>query len=113
MTRQRYTSETKKAILEAAIAARGQGKSWREAFDAAKAAGYNGSAPGLVQMLRNASARKGSPAKVGRPRGPGRPPKAAPAAAAATSGSASSLQAAIDAMVRERVSAAIGRAIEA
>lgn len=54
MARKTYDEATKSAIVNAAQSARAAGKSWAETFEAAKEAGYTGSAPGIQQMLRAA-----------------------------------------------------------
>ena len=53
----RYDPKTKAAIIEAALAARKEGKTWAEAFQAGKEAGYSGSQLGLEQMVRKASGK--------------------------------------------------------
>ena len=126
----RYSPAAKAAIMRAAILARGTG-TWAEAHKAAKNAGYRGSVQGIVKMLR-ASNRKKHPRKVavkqaavkrspGRPkgsvikRGSGRPKGTGkrlgrPLKTVSVNGMGS-IQAVVDRIVRERVSAALDRAI--
>jgi hypothetical protein len=47
-----YNSKTKAAIINAAVKARRQKKTWLEAFEAAKKAGYAGSLQGITKMIR-------------------------------------------------------------
>ena len=63
-----YTATVKAAFMEAATAARSQGKSWGVALKAAKKAGYKGSLQGIGAILRKA----GTGIKRGRK--PGRKP---------------------------------------
>src|SRR5476651_784434 len=89
-----YDAETKAAILKAAADARGAGKSWADALDAAKAVGYKGSLQYLMKTARDSGAVKvkarrkrrktsAAPAVKVAKRGPGRPAKVAAAANAA------------------------------
>jgi hypothetical protein len=72
----RYSPEMKSAILRAAIAARGAGKKWSEAHEAAKEAGYGGSLQGIVKMIRGGNRK----AKRGRKPSASAEPVVAPAA---------------------------------
>ena len=128
----RFDPADKAAIIEAASNAREAGKSWPEALEAAKKAGYAGSLLGIARMIQSAqekavetaiSAKRGPgrPPKSATPakRGPGRPPKTAIPAKRGpgrppktqTSG-LSGIEAMIENVVKERVSEAIERAIE-
>jgi hypothetical protein len=104
----------KSAIMSAAIAARGSGKSWAEALQAAKAKGYRGKLQALVKMIRTSN-RKKKVIKQTTKRGPGRPKGSAkrrntPAMSISTNGFGS-IQAAVDRIVSKRVAAALKRAI--
>ena len=105
MPRKLYDPKTKAAFLNAARKARRAGKTWAQAHADAKAAGYQGNAISLYQMLRAKSKKAGKKAgkrrgrkpgpkgKVGRPKGVG------------------SIEAMIDRLVRERVNAVLDKAI--
>jgi len=97
----RYDPQTKAAIIEAALAARKGGKTWADAFQAGKAAGYNGSQLGLEQMVRKARGKV--PGRRGR-RARAQVPEAA-------GGAVSSIGALIERIVKDRVRAALDRAI--
>ena len=128
----RYTPETKSAILRAAIAARGAGKKWLEAHQAAREAGYAGSLQGIVKMIRgsNRKAKRGRKPSVaakqaapekrkpGRPKGsknavkrwPGRPR----AAVVAVNGAGlAGIEAIVKRMVEQRVRTAVSRSVKA
>jgi hypothetical protein len=117
MPRKRYNPRTKAAIVEAATAARKSGKTWKQAFEAAKEKGYTGSTPALVKMMNYVAGkgRKRRGRKPGRKpaavpiqkRGPGRPPKAKVGRSKGTG----SIGAMIDRLVRERVRGVLDRAI--
>ena len=117
-----YDAETKAAILKAAADARGAGKSWAEALDAAKAAGYKGSLQYLVKMARGSGAvkvkgrRKRQNASVApavkKAKGkPGRPAKVARANNAGAG--LGDIEKIVAAMVEARVGAAVNQAIAA
>jgi hypothetical protein len=95
----RYDRRTKAAIVEAALAARKDGKTWAAAFLAGKEAGYDGSRLGLEQMVRKASGKV--PGRRGR----------APAHAPEAPGGISSVEALIEKIVEDRVRAALDRVI--
>jgi hypothetical protein len=101
----RYDPRTKAAIVGAALAARKDGKSWAEAFQAVQAAGYGGSQPGLEQMVRKTGGKR--PGRRGRPPGSKNKPSVA------AGGDVSSIGAMIEKIVQERVRAALDRAIAA
>jgi hypothetical protein len=98
----RYEPEAKAAIIEAAVTARRAGKSWAEAFQAAQAAGYGGSQPGLEQFVRYVSKKQ---RRRGRPPGSRNRPKGTAGA------DIQSIEAMIGKIVQERVGAAIDGAI--
>ena len=123
----RYDEATKTAIINAATDARAAGKTWAEAFSAAKKAGYTGSLQGISKMIENEQ-KKAEKAKrgLGRPktkiaakrgpgrplmlkakRGPGLPPKAKQVEISGLSG----VEAVIEQVVNERLNAAIDQAI--
>jgi hypothetical protein len=122
-----YDAKTKTAIVKAAQAARADGKTWMQAFDAAKTVGYKGSLQGITKMIRDVENKAGKPkGKPGRPpkaatkgrRGPGRPPKAEnmikrgpgrPRKVASTG--VSSIEAMVSKFVKERVNGILNRAI--
>ena len=58
----RYSTKVKATILQAATGARGQGKTWADAYAAAKDAGYKGSVQGIVKLLRASKKKIGKPA---------------------------------------------------
>ena len=64
----RYSKAVKAAIIQAATGARAEGKSWNEAHQAAKSAGYKGSLGGLAAMVTKAGGVK-SKGKAGRKAG--------------------------------------------
>ena len=92
-----YDEATKTAIVSAALEARKAGKKWAEALQAAKEAGYRGKLISLVGFVK-------SPGQVGRK--PGRPAKKAQA-----EGGLESIQEVIERLVKERVRAALDKAI--
>jgi len=96
----RYDPKTKAAIVEAALAARKAGKTWAEAFQAGKEAGYNGSRLGLEQMVRKASGKV--PGRRGRP---------ARAQAPEAAGGIPSVEALVEKIVEDRVRAVLDKAI--
>ena len=98
-TFKRYDPQTKAAIIEAALAARKDGKTWAEAFQAGKEAGYDGSRLGLEQMVRKVGGKK--PGRRGRP--PGSKNKSSVTAGA----DVSSIGALIEKIVQDRVRAAL------
>jgi hypothetical protein len=120
-----YAPNVKAKFIAAASAARSAGKPWAVAFSAAREAGYNGSLPGIMQMLRGLKAKSGKAGrKLGRKpgrkpgrkaivkavpiaakRGPGRPPKVN----AETGG----IEALVSKVVSERVGAILEKAIAA
>ena len=93
-----YGEATKAAIVNAALEARKAGKKWREALEAAKAAGYRGNISSLIGLISYAgkTARK-----------PGRPAKKAQ-----LSGGLGPVQEVIERLVKEQVRAALDQAIE-
>ncbi|MGD0093482.1 MAG: hypothetical protein ABSE73_26515 [Planctomycetota bacterium] len=97
----RYNPKTKAAIIEAALAARKDGKTWAGAFQAAKGAGYNGSLGGLDQMVRNAGRK--APGRLGQPPGKVQAPDAP--------GGIPGIEAFIEKIVKDRVRAALDKAI--
>jgi hypothetical protein len=101
----RYDPATKAVIVGTAIAARKAGKSWAEAYRAAQAAGYNGSQPGLEQMVLYYNRKA--------PRRRGRPPGSKNKLKGAMGRDVSSIGALIEKIVRERVRAGLDRAIAA
>src|SRR5437868_319828 len=80
MPRKVYDEQTKSAFLQAAIAARGTGKTWAETFQAAKEAGYTGSPQGIKKMLDAAAGKKRGTKKSRA----SKPVQKTPASAAAT-----------------------------
>jgi hypothetical protein len=117
----RYSPAIKSKIMSAAIAARGAGKKWSEALQAAKAVGYRGSLQGIVKMIRAGNRKKivRKPAAVkpavtkrgpGRPKGIGKRLGRPPMKTVSVNG-LGSIQAAVDRIVQERVNAALSRAI--
>ena len=118
----RYSPKMKSAIMSAAIAVRGAGKKWTEAFQAAKGAGYRGSLQGIVKMIRAGNrkkiVRKPVATKPAAKRGPGRPKGSGkrwgrPALHAVSANGIGQIQAAVERIVAERVRGAIDRAIAA
>lgn len=111
----RYDPQTKAAIIEAAVAARKDGKPWAEAFPQAKAAGYTGTQQGLEQMIRVAkgkAAKKETAArKPARRVRRGRRPAAKAQAARAFGGDVSSIGALVEKIVKDRVRAVLDRVI--
>ena len=97
----RYDPRTKAAIIEAALAARRGGRTWAEAFRAANEAGYRGSLGGLDQMVRKASGKV--PGRRGRPPAKAQAPEAP--------GGISSVEALVESIVKDRIRAALDRAI--
>lgn len=75
MPRVTYDSDTKDAIVKAVVGARNGEKTWKQAHEAAAAAGYKGSQQGIVKLMRTMNGA-GKPGKRGRPKGkrPGRRP---------------------------------------
>jgi len=96
----RYDPQTKAAIIEAALSARKAGKTWAEAFQAGKDAGYNGSQLGLEQMVRKSGGKV--PGRRGRP---------AKAQAPEALGGIPAVGALIEKIVKDRVQVALDKAI--
>jgi len=96
----RYDPRTKAAIVGAALATRKEGKTWAEAFQAGRDAGYKGSQLGLEQMVRKASGKV--PGRRGRP---------ARAQAPEAAGGIPAVGALIQKIVKDRVRAALDKAI--
>jgi hypothetical protein len=90
-----YDDATRAAIVKAAREARQAGKKWRQALEAAKAVGYRGGVISLIGLVR----RGGKAAKK-----PGRPGKQA-------ASGLGTVQELIERLVKERVRAALARAI--
>jgi hypothetical protein len=109
-----YDAATKAAILKATAGARGVGRTWTEALQAAKDVGYKGSLPYLMQMAQSSGAvkvRTRRRRKAGRPaggrRGPGRP-----ASAASSNGiGLGAIDKIVENMVATRLSVAVKRAV--
>ncbi len=59
-----YSNEQRSAIIQAAIAAKKDGK-WADGLEAAKGAGFKGGLPYLMKMIRG----PGKPKAAGRQRG--------------------------------------------
>ena len=114
-SRRGYDDAVKAAIVNAVLAARKSGESWRKAHGAAEEAGYKGTLGGLVQFIRQnvkGGAKKGitaaKPAKAKRGRGRGRPKGSATKAPATHSvGLEGVLAAYIDSRVRAQVAAQV------
>ena len=62
----RYKPQVKAAIIQAATGARAEGKSWNEAHEAAKSAGYRGSLQGIAAMVTKAGGKVKVTGKRGR-----------------------------------------------
>ena len=92
-----YDDAAKAAIVNAALEARKAGKKWAEALEAAKAVGYRG---GLISLIGFVNL----PGQVAKK--PGRPAKKAKVV-----GGLESIQEIIERLVKERVGAALDRAI--
>ncbi len=115
-----YDAEAKAAILKAAADARAAGKSWAEALDAARAAGYKGSLQYLMKTARESGVvkmktrrkRRNTSAAVSvksAKRKPGRPAKVATVVGTGLV----DIEKIVAAMVGSRVAAAIGQAVAA
>ena len=100
--RKLYNAKTKNAFLSAARQARNAGKTWREAFKAAKNAGYSGSEQGIKKMILYGTG-KNSRRHAQRRRTLRRPGPAGHGLNA--------IQKMVDRMVKERVHQVLGRAI--
>ncbi len=124
MSRKRYDPETKAAIIDATVTARSAGKSWAEAFEVAKEAGYSGTGPALEQMIRVASkksevkaeveaepAAQAAPRKRGRPKGSKNAAKAKRQVTSEDASGLSQVQNILAKEVRAQVNAALGEAI--
>jgi len=99
MAGKRYDPKTKAAFMKAAQEARAAGKTWAKAHEAAKAAGYSGSRPGLVQMFISAAGKRGG--------------KRAGKKAIKAGGNLQSIEQMIDQLATARVKSAIEKAIAA
>src|SRR5688572_9830547 len=107
-----YDPAVKKRIIAATQSARSGGKSWKEAFAAAKGAGYKGTQGGLVQMMLSASGKKARPkgGKRGRPAvKKGSSGKAARGSSIASLLGGRSLDALVEKLVAERVRETVDR----
>lgn len=99
-----YDEATRAAIIEAAVAARKDGKKWGEAFSAAQECGYKGGQQYLVKMIRGSVS---GVIKSRKRRGkPGRPAKVA-------GSGLGSIQSIVDSMVEARISTVLDGAIAA
>jgi hypothetical protein len=58
MQRKVYDKETKAAVIAATTAARAAGKTWLQAFEVAKQAGYTGGPAGIKKMLQAEAKKK-------------------------------------------------------
>ena len=92
-----YDDASKAAIVNAALEARKAGKKWRQALEAAKVVGYRGGLISLIGFVNR-------PGQVARK--PGRPAKKAQVV-----GGLEPIQEIIERLVKERVRAALDRAI--
>jgi hypothetical protein len=97
----RYKPAIKAKIIQAAQTARTEGKTWREAHDAAKEAGYKGSLQGIAAMLKIEEKKTGKTKVKGRGRKPGRKAKADP------------ITAFVEKMVEKRLKERVRKAIAA
>jgi len=103
MPRKVYKPNVKAAILAAVRKALGSGKSWTDAYDAAKALKYTGKLPSLQKMYykrgkwSRKAARKARPAKAAAPAAPASDLKA--------------LEATLGKIVKDRVRAVLDDAI--
>jgi hypothetical protein len=98
-----YDAATKTAILEAAQGARKEGKTWKQAHEAATAAGYKGGEVSLMLFVRGQN--KGAKPAGRRGRKPGRKP-GRPAGTSAPSG-LSGIEAMIGQEVQKRMRSTI------
>ncbi len=99
MPRQFYTLEERFRIRTRTIAARKYGMKWKQAHEIAKEAGFRGGIPALMIFLKkakpfNPGRNKPTPVKIKR-----QPEK-------------SEIEAVVDRIVKNRVNAALGKAIE-
>ena len=103
-----YDPKAKSAIIKAALKARRQKKTWLEAFEAAKQAGYSGSLQGITKMIRalrlkgKLKLRKAVNGRRGRRGRRGRKPG---------SGGVSSIEAMVASLVKVRVRAVLDSTI--
>ena len=110
MARNVYTKSTRDSFMRAANDARANGKTWMEAYDAAKAAGYEGSLQGISKMARSSDEPRKAKSKRGKRR-VGRPRKSH--IVSTPSYGLDALQRTIHGLVEQRVRAALDHAIGA
>jgi len=91
-----YSEATRVAIVNAALEARKAGKKWRQALEAAQAAGYRGRLTSLIGLIRYAEKTARKPGRPARQRASGLEP----------------IQEIIERLAKERVRVALDRAIE-
>jgi hypothetical protein len=122
MPRVFYDEATKASIMKAAADARAAGKTWNDAHDSAKAAGYQGSTQGIIKLLRASGKRKAKTGrKPGRPVGSGkrkmkrkgRGPAKVKHVAAPVASQSDDIAAMIEKLVKSRLNAALEKAIDA
>ena len=109
-----YDPETKAAIIKATADARSAGKTWADALDAAKSAGFKGSLPYLMKTAQTSGAvkvrrmrRRKAGALTSAKGKPGRPAKKV-----GLNGSGlGAIDTIVEQMVESRVSAAMKRAV--
>jgi hypothetical protein len=106
-----YSEQTRTAIVDAAVGERKSGKSWNDALDAAKKAGYKGKLQYLVKMVRGSGA--GGIRTRGRKRGrpAGKPVHRAMNNVRA--GGLGSIENIVNSMVEERLKKTINSAVSA
>ncbi|MCY3017671.1 MAG: hypothetical protein NTW87_01390 [Planctomycetota bacterium] len=103
----RYDAATKAAIIKAAVAARRAGKTWPQALEVAKAAGFRGKGPRLIRFVQSASKAAKKPVRKAAPKA--RPAKAA--APAAPTSDLKVLEATLSGIVKQRVRGVLDAAI--
>jgi len=103
----RYDTATKAAIIQAAVAARKAGKTWPQALEAAKAAGFRAKVPRLIRFVQSASQAARKPVRKAAAKT--RPAKAA--APAAPASDLKVLEATLSGIVTQRVRAVLDDAI--
>jgi len=113
MPRVSYDPQTKDAIVKAVTGARSADKTWKDAHEAAAAAGYKGSVQGIIKLMRTVEGggpkRRRRGRKPGRPAGKRRGRKPGPKPGASRGGDINSL---IDNLVQARINEALDKAIE-
>lgn len=112
MPRVFYDQNKKESIVKAAMDARAANKTWKEAHDAAKEVGYEGSLQGIIKLMRAMEKRKGKTGRrPGRPAGSKNGIKKLTLELPASVHDSSDIASLVNNLVKARINEALDRAI--